>query len=171
MFSIAVPVSFILHPAASATRLAAYIDDALSHTGALPRYEQVHPAPTRVRASDLNFEALFDAQTLAAAKVAAPPVGNIKTVLLTDANGFLGRFLYLEWLEKLAKVDGKLICLIRGADAAAARARLDEAIGNADPELAAHFRTLAARHLEMLAGDLASPKLGLDEANFARLAD
>jgi fatty acid CoA ligase FadD9 len=32
---------------------------------------------------------------------------------LTGATGFLGRFLALEWLERLAPVDGKLICLVR----------------------------------------------------------
>lgn len=171
MFGAKVPVSVILHPAASIIRLASYIDGGLNQTVGLARYEHVHPDPSRVRASDLKLEALFDAQTLAAAKVAAPPVENITTVLLTGANGFLGRFLCLEWLERLAKVDGKLICLIRGADTAAARARLDEAIGTLDSDLTDRFQTLAARHLEMLAGDLAAPKLGLDDATFARLAD
>jgi len=171
MFNIAVPVSTILHPAASPTRLANFIEAALSQTATLPRYEQIHPDPAKLRASDLKLEALFDAQTLAAFKAAAPPVSAIKTVLLTGANGFLGRFLCLEWLEQLAKVNGKLICLIRGADATAARARLDEAFGTSDPVLTAHFQNLAANHLEMLAGDLASPNLGLDSASFARLAD
>ncbi|MCB5944270.1 carboxylic acid reductase [Acidocella sp. KAb 2-4] len=171
MFGVSVPVSTVLHPSASASRLAAYIDDALGKAGPLERYKQIHPDPERVKASDFKLDVLFDAATLAAAKAAAPPVTVSKTVLLTGANGFLGRFLCLEWLEQLAKVDGKLICIIRGADAQAARARLDEAIGSLDHDLAARFRTLAARHLEMLVGDLATPKLGLDEANFARLAD
>ncbi len=171
MFGVSVPVSIVLHPSSNAARLAAYIDDALGKAGPLERYKQIHPDPERVRATDFRLETLYDAATLAAAKAAAPAVRVSKTVLLTGANGFLGRFLCLEWLEQLAKVGGKLICIIRGADALAARARLDEAFGNLDPELAARFHRLAAGHLEMLAGDLATPKLGLSEASFARLAD
>jgi fatty acid CoA ligase FadD9 len=34
-------------------------------------------------------------------------------VLLTGATGFLGRYLALEWLERMDLVDGKLICLVR----------------------------------------------------------
>ncbi|WP_284256232.1 carboxylic acid reductase [Acidocella aquatica] len=170
MFGISVPVSIVLHPSASASRLAAYIDDALSNAGPLERYKQIHPDPERVRATDFKLDVLLDAATLAAAKVAAPAVSVSRTVLLTGANGFLGRFLCLEWLEQLARIDGKLICIIRGADAQAARARLDEAIGTLDHDLAERFQTLASRHLEMLPGDLATPKLGLSEASFARLA-
>ena len=40
----------------------------------------------------------------------------MRTVLLTGATGFLGRFLALEWLERLAPVGGKLICLVRAKD-------------------------------------------------------
>ena len=34
-------------------------------------------------------------------------------MLLTGATGFLGRYLALEWLERMDLVDGKVICLVR----------------------------------------------------------
>ena len=70
----------------------------------------------------------------------------IKTVLITGASGYLGRFLCMDWLEHAARVGGKVICLIRAADATAARRRLERALGS-DPLLAQRFRALAERHL------------------------
>ncbi len=95
----------------------------------------------------------------------------MRTVLLTGATGFLGRFLALEWLERLAPVDGTLICLIRGKDDTAARARLDQTFDSGDPALLAHYRDLAAQHLHVIAGDKSEPNLGLDQQTWQRLAD
>ena len=58
-------------------------------------------------------------------------------MLLTGATGFLGRYLALEWLERMDLVDGKVICLVRAKDDAAARERLDETFDSGDPEVAA----------------------------------
>jgi fatty acid CoA ligase FadD9 len=88
---------------------------------------------------------------------------------LTGATGFLGRFLALEWLERLADTGGTLICLTRGASAADARGRIESAL-DTDPELLQRFRTLADGHLEVLAGDIGEPNLGLDDAMWGRLA-
>jgi fatty acid CoA ligase FadD9 len=68
-------------------------------------------------------------------------------------------------------VDGKVICLVRGRDDAAARARLDATFDSGDPKLLAHYRELAAEHLEVIAGDKGEPNLGLDAATWQRLAD
>jgi fatty acid CoA ligase FadD9 len=95
----------------------------------------------------------------------------VRTVLLTGATGFLGRYLALEWLERLALVDGKLICLVRAKDDAAARHRLDNTFDSGDPELLRDYRQLAADHLEVLAGDMSEPNLGLDPQTWQRLAD
>ena len=46
------------------------------------------------------------------------------------------------------------------------RAQRVEAALDTDPELIAHFRTLAADHLEVLPGDIGLPSLGLDEATW-----
>ena len=90
-----------------------------------------------------------------------------KTVLLTGANGYLGRFLALDWLQRLAQTGGKLIAVVRGRDEAAARARLEAAFDSGDPDLLARFRALAAEHLEVIPGDIGEPNLGLDEADLA----
>jgi acyl carrier protein len=68
---------------------------------------------SEVHASDLTLDKFIDAQTLATAPMLPHPSAEVRTVLLTGATGFLGRFLALEWLERLAPVDGKLICLVR----------------------------------------------------------
>jgi fatty acid CoA ligase FadD9 len=68
-------------------------------------------------------------------------------------------------------VDGKVIALVRGKDDAAARQRLDDTFDSGDPDLLAHYRRLAAEHLEVLAGDKGDAGLGLDEATWQRLAD
>jgi fatty acid CoA ligase FadD9 len=174
IFDVPVPVTAILNPAGSAESLAKYIDNALTsngEAGALT-FAKIHGAASAViQVSDLTLDRFLGAAALALAANAAPPAAAVRTVLLTGANGFLGRFLCLEWLERLAPVNGKVICIIRGANAAAARARLDEAFGTADPILIERFRTLAARHLQMIPGDLATPRLGLGETNFAQLAE
>jgi fatty acid CoA ligase FadD9 len=91
-------------------------------------------------------------------------------VLLTGATGFLGRFLALEWLQRLGDSGGTLICLARGADAAQARTRIEAALSS-DAELLTRFRTLADGHLEVLDGDIGEPNLGLDGSTWQRLAE
>ncbi|MFW6693098.1 amino acid adenylation domain-containing protein [Streptomyces sp. MAR4 CNX-425] len=136
-----------------------------------PTFGSVHGEDsTEVRAADLTLDRFLDEQTLAGAGTLASPAGTPRTVLLTGANGYIGRFLCLEWLQRLAASGGRLICLVRGSDAAAARKRLDAAFGTADAELLRTYETLAAGHLEVVAGDIAEPRLGLDEPTWARLA-
>lgn len=175
IFGVAVPVSVLLDPAGSAGRLARYVDNIRARSGApgvAPSFADVHgDAPDVIRAGDLTLDAFLDARTLEAATLAAPPVERTRTVLLTGATGFLGRFLALEWMEALAASGGKVICLVRAPDIDSARARIFEAIGTADPELSSRFRELADACLEPLPGDLATPLLGLDEPTFARLCE
>jgi fatty acid CoA ligase FadD9 len=75
-----------------------------------------------------------------------------------------------EWLERMAKVDGKVICIARGHDSAAARQRIAAAFDSGDDNLPRHFEQLAGKHLEVLAGDLSEPALGLIDADWQRLA-
>ena len=53
----------------------------------------------------------------------------------------------------------------------AARARLDKTFDCGDPKLLAHYRELAADHLEVIAGDKGEADLGLDQQTWQRLAD
>jgi fatty acid CoA ligase FadD9 len=94
----------------------------------------------------------------------------VRTVLLTGATGFLGRYLALDWLERMDLVDGKVICLVRAKSDADARARLDATFDSGDPKLLAHYQSLAD-HLEVLAGDKGEANLGLEQATWQRLAD
>jgi len=48
---------------------------------------------------------------------------------------------------------------------------LDKSFDGGDPKLLAHYRGLAAEHLEVIAGDKGEPNLGLDLATWQRLAD
>ena len=125
---------------------------------------------TEVRASELTLDKFIDAKTLAEAPTLPRSTGAPHTVLLTGANGYLGRFLTLEWLERLADRGGKLITIIRGTDTAAATKRLEAVYDSGDPQLLERFRTLAADHLEVIVGDIGEPNLGLDQATWERLA-
>ena len=84
-------------------------------------------------------------------------------MLLTGATGFLGRYLALEWLERMDLVDGKVICLVRAKDDADGPRPAGRDFDSGDPKLLAHYRELAAEHLEVIAGDKGEANLGLDQ--------
>jgi fatty acid CoA ligase FadD9 len=172
IFDIDVPVGVIVSPATDLQAIGDYIEAERTSGSKRPTFATVHGRDaTEVRASDLTLDKFIDARTLAPARSLAGPSAEVRTVLLTGATGFLGRYLALEWLERMDLVDGKLICLVRAKDDAAARERLDKTFDGGDPELLRHYRELAAEHLEVVAGDKGEPNLGLDQQNWQRLAD
>ncbi|MFX0576255.1 carboxylic acid reductase [Nocardia nepalensis] len=170
IFDVEVPVGVIVSPANGLRELADYVESARGSGAIRPTFASVHTQADLARADELTLDKFIDAQTLTAATT-LPRTAAPETVLLTGANGYLGRFLCLEWLERLDATGGTLICIIRGRDAAAARARLDEAFDSGDPELIRRYRDLAARRLEVLPGDIGEPNLGLNDATWHRLAD
>jgi len=173
IFGVAVPVSVTLGPATTIARLAWYVEHQSETDSTAPAtFTSVHgEGATVVRASDLTLEAFLDPATLHAAETAERPASEAHTVLVTGATGFLGRFVCLEWMEHLAvKGHGKVICLVRGRNDAQARERLAGTFGEHDAELAARFSKIAQNHLEVVAADLALPRLGMDQEVFARLA-
>ena len=91
--------------------------------------------------------------------------------MLTGSTGFLGRYLALEWLERMSLVDGKVIALVRARSDEDARHRLDNTFDSGDAELLAHYQKLAADHLEVIAGDKGEANLGLDPQTWQHLAD
>ena len=136
------------------------------------RFVSVHGGDTtEVHAGDLTLDKFIDATTLSAAPTLPRPSAEVRTVLLTGATGFLGRYLALQWLERMELVDGTLICLVRGKSNEDARRRLDKTFDSGDPELLRHFQELAADHLEVVAGDKGEANLGLDQQTWQRLAD
>ncbi|TCJ96988.1 carboxylic acid reductase [Nocardia alba] len=169
IFDVEVPVSVIINPANDFRQLARHIETALLGGPRQPTFASVHGAgSTRVRADDLTLEEFIDAATLDAAGALPTPSGATNTVLITGANGYLGRFLCLEWLTRTS---GTVICLVRGATDAIARERLAAAFDRGDPDLVRHFDESAAGRLEVLAGDISAPGLGLDESTWHRLTD
>jgi fatty acid CoA ligase FadD9 len=172
IFEIEVPASVINNPAGNLQQLARFIERERNAVSARPSFATVHGrGATEIRAGDLTLDRFIDAQTLDNARRAAPPARAARTVRVTGANGYLGRFLCLEWLERMAAVDGRVVCIARGQDAAAARRRVAAAFDSGDADLMRHFEELAGRHLEVLAGDLSEPDLGLSRADWQRLAE
>lgn len=172
LLGVDVSVGVIVSPASDLRQIADYIETERRSGSTRPTFATVHgKGETTVEASDLTLDKFIDSATLAAAKTLPRTTGEPHTVLLTGANGFLGRFVALEWLERLSRSGGKLITIIRGSDADAARGRLDKVFDSGDPELPNRFRELAADHLEVIVGDIGEPNLGLDDATWRRLAD
>jgi fatty acid CoA ligase FadD9 len=171
IFAVDVPVGVITSPANNLRDIAKHIEAQRGSGARRPTFAAVHgPGATAMRASDLTLEKFIDAKTLAQAPGLPRTTDEPNTVLLTGANGWLGRFLALEWLQRLSQTGGRLITVVRGSDAERARARLERAFDSGDRELLRHFGELAADHLEVLAGDIGDSDLGLDKATWDWLA-
>ncbi|BBY91378.1 oxidoreductase [Mycobacterium gallinarum] len=171
IFFVEVPVGVIVSPANDLAALAEYIETERSGS-TRPTFASVHGrGANEIHARDLTLGKFLDAHTLANAPALPYPSQEVRTVLLTGATGFLGRYLALDWLERMSLVGGKVITLVRAKDDATARQRLDETFDSGDPALLDHYRRLAAGHLEVLAGDKGELGLGLDETTWQRLAD
>jgi fatty acid CoA ligase FadD9 len=172
IFGVEVPVGVIISPANNIGKLADYIETQRSTGAQRSIFTTVHGhGATVISASELTLDKFIDAQTLSSAKSLPHVTGEPNIVLLTGANGWLGRFLTLEWLERLSERDGRLITIVRGRNADEARARLEKVFDSGDPELLSRFRELAAEHLEVLPGDIGDQDLGLDATTWKRLAD
>jgi fatty acid CoA ligase FadD9 len=172
IFDIDVPVGVIVSPATDLQRIADYIENQRQPGVKRPTFASVHGRDaTEVHARHLTLDKFIDEKTLATAPTLPDPNGQVRTVLLTGATGFLGRFLALEWLERLSLVGGTLICLVRAKNDAAAQDRLDKTFDSGDPALLAHYRQLAGEHLEVIVGDKGEANLGLDQQTWQRLAD
>ena len=124
-----------------------------------------------VHARDLTLDAFIDHTTLAHSTTLPGLRGEVRTVLLTGATGFLGRYLALQLLEQMEQVDGTLICLVRAGSDAEARRRLRATFDSGDDELLRRFDELAAEHLVVVAGDKGEADLGLGPQTWQLLAD
>ncbi|OBJ02297.1 oxidoreductase [Mycobacterium sp. 1465703.0] len=171
IFDVDVPVGMITGPATDLRQLADYIESERESGSRRPTFATVHGREaTKVQAAELTLDKFIDAASLAQAPTLPRATGTPHTVLLTGANGYLGRFLTLEWLERVAETGGKLISIIRATDAEAATRRLEAVFDSGDPQLLQRFRTLAADHLEVIVGDIGEPNLGLEQAIWDHLA-
>jgi fatty acid CoA ligase FadD9 len=172
LLGVDVPVDVVTSPANDLQAIADHIEARRRPGGAGPTFASVHgEGATTAHAGDLSLDAFLDAVTLAGASSLPAPSLEARHVFLTGATGYLGRYLALEWLERMARVGGTVTCLVRAKDDAAARARLDAVFDSGDDELMAHYRTLAADHLEVVAGDKSQDSLGLEKTVWQRLAE
>ncbi|HEY6036051.1 MAG TPA: thioester reductase domain-containing protein, partial [Kofleriaceae bacterium] len=116
-------------------------------------------AETPVRpAVRLRDEARLDPSLAFVPRAPAAP----RSLFLTGATGFLGAFVLAELLTQSS---ARIHCLVRARDAREAMRRLAQTLDRYDlPAL-----DLAAR-VTCIPGDLAQPRLGLDDDAFARLA-
>ncbi|GAA1483166.1 thioester reductase domain-containing protein [Gordonia sinesedis] len=169
IFHTPVPVGALTNPSADLAGIAAYMDRRDSDTR--PTAASVHPDPTRIRATELTIDAFISDDDLREAATLDPASADVRTVFITGATGFLGRYLTLEWLRRLDGVDGAtVICLVRATDNTTARSRLDAVFDSGDRGLWSDYQRLAASHLRVLAGDKDVERLGLDEETWADLA-
>ncbi|GGT99518.1 hypothetical protein GCM10010177_68340 [Actinomadura citrea] len=90
---------------------------------------------------------------------ATPP----RHILLTGATGFLGGHLLLDLLRR---GDAHVVCLVRAADAREGERRLGEALAGFRLPWSAEVR----RRVTVLPGDIAEPRLGLDDGRWEELA-
>lgn len=171
IFDVDVPVGVIVSPASDLASIAGYIEAERQGTKRAS-FASVHGRDAeRITAAELTLDKFLDAETLAAAPSLPGAGTDVRTVLLTGATGFLGRYLALDWLERMDAVDGTVICLVRAKSDEDARRRLGDTFDSGDPKLLDHYRKLAADHLKVIAGDKGEANLGVDAATWQRLAD
>ncbi|MCV7413414.1 oxidoreductase [Mycobacterium florentinum] len=172
IYGVEVPAGVVIDPTGDLLRIADHIERHRNSDVRRPSYASVHDGAGghEVAAADLSLDKFIDDHILKTAMTLPAPTSAIRTVLLTGSTGFLGRFLGLEWLQRLADSGGTLVCLTRGADTAHAHQRIEAAL-DSDPKLLDRFRTLADGHLEVVAGDIGEPGFGLDEVTWQRLSE
>jgi fatty acid CoA ligase FadD9 len=172
IYDIEVPAGVINNPAGSLQQVAQYIERARASASVRPTFASVHGRRAmEIRAGDLTLDRFLDQATLQEGHKAAPPAKETRTVVVTGATGYLGRFLCLEWLQRMAAVDGRVIAIARGKDPADARQRIAAAYDSDDAQLSSRFESLARAHLEVLPGDLAERDLGLAPERWRALAE
>lgn len=140
-----------LFETATLTELAARIDgrhDATSSRPALP---------------DLVAEAVLPADFPERAGAGRVPRSAPRRVLLTGATGFLGAFLANELLTRTA---ADLVCLVRAGSVDEGRTRIADTLRRYQL-----WRPEYADRIVPVRGDLAAPRLGLADPDYARIVD
>jgi len=163
-----VPVDVLVSDSYTLRDIAAYIDVKRSRAEQVVSFSDVHGSGDGVlRAADLATDKFLSLEEKPTAW--APSNTESEVVLITGASGFLGRFLCIEWLREFAGTGNRVICLIRASTDRAARTRLRETFST-DEELLGEFDALS-ENLDVIAGDIAEPRLGLTEGGWVQLTE
>jgi fatty acid CoA ligase FadD9 len=135
-------------------------------------FEAIHGNDARwARAQDLEL-ARFLPEALLAEASRLPLAAERRHYLLTGASGFLGHVVLAELLTRLDPAKAAVTCIVRADRAAAAHDRLARRIAVVSSKIRSRFEEWsAASRLRVLAGDLTAPRLGLNEAAYARLSE
>ncbi len=172
VFGVPLAADIILSPTGNIQQWAKYIEEA--NDDSVPNratFAAIHGKGAKtVKETDIHLARFIDSDILKNAGNLPTAPAIPKTVLLTGANGFLGHIICLEWLKILSQQDGKLICLIREKDDAAAYEKLAKEYRGLDPDFEKDFLDLSNNHIEVWAGDIAQPSFGLGEEKFQQLA-
>ena len=172
IFGVSVGADVLLSPTGNIKQWASDIEALLNNSSDVVSFSDVHGADSEIlKLSDLSLEKFIPESILDQASELPAPGPNTNTVLITGANGFLGRHTCLQWMQRLQSTGGKVICIVRAADDEKARERLQAMYAEGDGELEKDFSKLAEQHLEVLAGDIGKPLLGLSADQFDALAD
>lgn len=180
ILGVEIEAGMILSPTGNLHNWADYIQQLLAGSMDRPTFASIHGKDaSNIHSDELQLSYFFDGAVFdeigfdadPGSAASLPTAGTpSRTVLLTGANGFLGRFVCLAWLEKLAAINGTVICLIRATDSTSARLRLDKVFSGLDPDLESRYNKLAADHLEVVAGEVGEERMGLSKDDYRRLA-
>jgi thioester reductase-like protein len=130
-------------------------------TQILEMLQRDRTVPSRSR-EDLSAEVALPADITPPGRPAVP-TAIARTILVTGASGFVGRFLVAELLENTT---ADVHCLVRASSQEEANKRLREAL-----EAAAGWRPEWLSRIVAMVGDLALPGLGLKPDVFQTLAE
>ena len=161
-------VALVLDPTTTLSAIVDHINELLEHGPSRISFEAVHgDAGDVVHARDLNIDRLLGG--IAAAASTTPAAVPPRTVVLTGATGFLGRFLLLELLDRMP--GGRVVCLVRATDGHAALERLRAGYARTGDGSADRIdQCVRDGRLVVHASDLMRPNLGLDRETYAPLA-
>ena len=169
IFDVDVPVGVIVSPASDLAAIAAYVEAQRAGGAKRPTYDAVHGRDaTEVHARDLTLDKFLDAATLPAAP-SLPGPGPRGPHRAAHRRDRIPRPLPG---PGVAGADGPGR---RQGDLPGPRQADDEprapgwttTFDSGDPKLLAHYRSLAAEHLEVFAGDKGEANLGLDAGDVA----
>ncbi|MFV9998239.1 MAG: phosphopantetheine-binding protein [Arsenophonus endosymbiont of Dermacentor nuttalli] len=114
IFAVTVSVDKITNPSSTLLDIANCIKSNQFLINSRPTFATIHGIKKKkIYASQLALDKFINPNILQQIKNNSPPISVFRNVFLTEANGYLGKFLCLALLEELNKTDGKLICVIR----------------------------------------------------------